>query len=305
MADDKQTTRGLTPEDDAARNAAPADGREAETQFHQARRLEAIGRLAAGIAHEINTPTQYIGDNLRFLKEPFAALLDLLAKYRELAALAKDRRLAPELLAEIEAAEHALDLDYLAQEIPQAIGQSQEGVARVTAIVRAMKEFSHPGYAEKTDFDINRGIRSTVTVSRNEWKYVADLETDLDDSLTAVPCLPNEFNQVILNLIINAAQAIAEKIERRGGGKGRIVVSTRCDGEWAEIRVADDGPGIPKALQDKVFEPFFTTKEVGQGTGQGLAIARAVIVKKHGGRIALSSEEGKGATFIIRLPLGD
>lgn len=304
MADSAKKATAKPQENRISGKAATDEGMTTETRFHQARRLEAIGRLAAGIAHEINTPTQYIGDNLRFLKEPFTALLDLLAKYGRLAAVAREKGLTPELLAEIEAAEKAVDLDYLTQEIPQAIGQSLEGVARVTAIVRAMKEFSHPGTAEKTTFDINHGIRSTVTVSRNEWKYVAELETDLDDSLPAIPCLPDEFNQVILNLIINAAQAIAEKIGGGEGGKGRIVITTRRVGDWAEIRVADDGPGIPATLRDKVFEPFFTTKEVGQGTGQGLAIARAVIVKKHGGQLDFLSEEGKGATFIIRLPLG-
>ena len=165
-----------------------------------------------------------------------------------------------------------------------------------------MKEFSHPGSAEKAQADINKAIESTVTVARNEWKYVADVEMDFDPELPSVPCILGDFNQVILNMIVNAAHAIAGVIGDGSDGKGKIKISTRRDGDSADIRVSDTGTGIPKEAQSRVFDPFFTTKEVGKGTGQGLAIAHDVIVEKHGGSLTFETEEGKGTTFIVRLP---
>jgi signal transduction histidine kinase len=191
-------------------------------------------------------------------------------------------------------------VDYLRGEIPRAIGESLAGVERVSTIVRAMKDFSHPGTEEKTPVDLNRAIESTITVARNEWKYVAELETSFDASLPPVPCLPGEFNQVVLNLIVNAAHAIAAKSSE---AKGRIQVRTRRDAGWADIRVTDSGTGIPEKVRRRIFEPFFTTKEVGKGTGQGLAIARSVVVDKLGGTISFETETGRGTTFIVRLPL--
>jgi signal transduction histidine kinase len=196
-----------------------------------------------------------------------------------------------------------LDMNYLRAEIPVAIKQTLDGVARVTKIVKAMKEFSHPGAEETTLIDINRAIESTITIARNEWKYSCRVETDLDISLPRVPCLPAEFNQAILNIIINAVHAIDDMVGRNSSIKGRIKVTTRNQGKWAEVRISDTGPGIPKAIQSKIFNPFFTTKEVGRGTGQGLNIAHSVIVKKHGGTIRFESAMGKGTTFIIRLPI--
>lgn len=175
---------------------------------------------------------------------------------------------------------------------------------QVTRIVRAMKEFSHPGKGGKALTNINKAIENTITVSRNEWKYVSDVVTEFDPELPLVPCLPGEFNQVILNLIINAAHAVAEKVGT-SAEKGSITVSTLKQDTWAEIRISDTGPGIPEEIQSRVFDPFFTTKEVGKGTGQGLAIARSIIVDKHGGSLAFDTEPGAGTTFIIRMPLGD
>jgi signal transduction histidine kinase len=188
-------------------------------------------------------------------------------------------------------------------EVPKAIDQTLEGVERVARIVRAMKEFSHPGSAEKTAINLNQAIESTITVARNEWKYVADLVLELEPSLPPVFCLPGEFNQVVLNLVINASHAIAERVGDGSKGKGKITVGTRRDGDWVEVRVQDTGAGIPRAIQNRMFEPFFTTKPVGKGTGQGLAIARSVIVDKHGGTIHFESEEGVGTTFVLRLPI--
>jgi len=166
-----------------------------------------------------------------------------------------------------------------------------------------MKEFSHPSGDQKQMPDLNRAIESTTTVARNEWKYVAELVTDLDPELPLVPCLVGDFNQVILNMIINAAHAIADVVGKDSGEKGTITVATRRDGDWAEIRISDTGIGIPEEIRSKIFDPFFTTKDVGQGTGQGLAIAHATVVKKHGGEFNVESEPGRGTTFVIRLPI--
>jgi PAS domain S-box-containing protein len=274
-----------------------------EGRLLQAQKLESIGQLAAGIAHEINTPIQYVGDNTRFLEEAFAGFSAHLAAVGDLIASGGNDPALHELAARVARAREENDIDYLLEEVPKAIRQSLEGIARVADIVRAMKEFSHPSSKEKTPVDINRAIQTTITVARNEWKYVAEMETDLDPALPQVPCLPGEFNQVILNLITNAAHAIAAAAGDGSKGKGTIRISTRLDGDFAEIRVSDTGTGIPEAIRSRIFDPFFTTKEVGRGTGQGLSLARSIIVKLHGGTIDFQTEVGKGTTFIIRLPL--
>ncbi|MFQ5670105.1 MAG: nitrogen regulation protein NR(II) [Acidobacteriota bacterium] len=275
-----------------------------ENQLLQAQKLESVGQLAAGIAHEINTPTQYVGDNTRFLQEVFGEVLEFTKKVDELTKNTRSETGSSELAAQIRAAMDKVDLDYLGEEIPQAIQQALEGIDRVTRIVRAMKEFSHP-LRDKTAIDINRAIESTITVARNEWKYVAEMITELDLELPPVSCFPGEFNQVILNLIVNAADAIAEVAEDGTPSKGTITVTTRQTGGWAEIGVADTGAGIPEDIQGKIFDPFFTTKEVGKGTGQGLSLVHSVVVQKHGGKISVDSEPGKGTTFLIHLPLED
>lgn len=257
-----------------------------ENQAHlvQAQKLEAIGHLAAGIAHEINTPIQYIGDNTRFLQRSFQELLQVSKQEKTLSAA---------------------ELDYLATEIPNAVDQSLEGIDRVAAIVRAMKEFSHPGRLEKTPSDLNHALDTTITVARNEWKYAAEIITDFDPALPLVACVANELNQVFLNLIVNAAHAIIEMQGTDNPEKGTITIRTRTDGAWADIRISDTGMGIPHTIRDQIFDPFFTTKAVGKGTGQGLAIARSVIVDKHQGTLTFESEPGEGTTFIIRLPIVD
>ncbi len=270
-----------------------------EGQLLQAQKLESIGQLAAGIAHEINTPTQFIGDNLRFLEDAFSDLQSVLLGHCQLGQQAGD---ANGLLADLAVAVQAVDLEFLTQEIPLAISQSLEGVGRVANIVRSMKEFSHPGNDEMQSVDLNRALESTLTVCRNEWKYVAEVVTDLDPELPLVCCLPGACNQVFLNLIINAAHAIADKPGENAAGQEKITVTTRADGEWVEVRVSDTGTGIPDEYRGKVFDPFFTTKEVGRGTGQGLAIARSVLTDKHGGTLSFETEMGCGTTFIVRLP---
>jgi PAS domain S-box-containing protein len=277
--------------------------RQLESQLARAQKLEAIGQLAAGIAHEINTPTQYIGDNIRFLQEAFADLRALLAHATALRQATRAGTLPPALLRQLESAAATLDLEYLAEEIPQAIQQSLEGIERVTKIVQAMKEFSHPGTDHKIPIDLNRAIESTVTVARNEWKYVAEVALDLDPSLPLVPCLPDDINQVVLNLIVNAAHAIADVIEAHGTEKGCITLKTCQEQDGIVLSIRDTGSGIPAAIRDRIFDPFFTTKDVGKGTGQGLAIAYDVIVRKHSGTITFDTVEGEGTTFLVRLPL--
>jgi signal transduction histidine kinase len=208
----------------------------------------------------------------------------------------------PQLLQAMDTIVAEADLEYVTTEIPKALQQSLDGTERVGNIVRAMKDFSHPGTAEKKPIDLNKAIESTVTVARNEWKYVADLVLNLDPTLPPVACLPGELNQVILNLLVNAAHAIGTVAGKAEGAKGTITITTRMQEDWIEIQIADTGTGIPESARDKIFDPFFTTKEVGKGTGQGLAMAHDVIVKKHGGTLTFETEMGKGTTFIIQLP---
>jgi PAS domain S-box-containing protein len=274
-----------------------------DVQLRHAQKLESIGQLAAGIAHEINTPTQYVGDNTNFIRDGFKSLSKLIDKYTELINIAKSESILPDLVREIEELAQEEDIDYLLEEIPKAVSESLTGIERITKIVRAMKEFSHPGANEKTATNINKAIETTVTVARNEWKYVSEMQLDLDPDLPDIPCLPGDFNQVILNMIINAAHAIADVVGDGSNGKGLITITTKADDDSAEIRISDTGSGIPESARPKIFDPFFTTKEVGKGTGQGLAISHSVIVEKHGGTISFDTDTGKGTTFIIRLPM--
>jgi PAS domain S-box-containing protein len=261
-----------------------------ESQLHQAQKLESIGQLAAGIAHEINTPIQFVGDNLRFLADSFSSLGPMLSTCRDRAASEDDTAAGQ-------------DLDYILTEVPSAIGQSLEGVDRVARIVRAMKAFSHPDSGDKSTVDVNAALDATITIARNEWKYVADVRTDYAADLPPVLCLPSEMNQVFLNILVNAAHAISDTCAGSPGGKGLITVSTRHSEGWAEIRFGDTGAGIPDEVAGRIFDPFFTTKPVGKGTGQGLTIAHAVVVGKHQGTLTFESHPGHGTTFVIRLPI--
>jgi PAS domain S-box-containing protein len=274
-----------------------------EEQLRQAQKLEAIGQLAAGIAHEINTPTQYVGDNTSFLKESWLALAPLLKIALQMRKEADSGQISSGTLQEFDRCARAADPEYLESEIPHAIEQSLDGIQRVAKIVRAMKEFSHPGSEEKQPADINKAIETTVTVARNEWKYVADVIMKLGDNLPLVPCHLGEFNQVILNVIINAAHAIAQVVGDGGKGKGKITIATRQSGDSVEIAISDTGAGIPERIRSRIFEPFFTTKPLGKGTGQGLALAHNVIVRRCGGKLWFDTEPGKGTTFYISLPL--
>lgn len=275
-----------------------------EQQLRQSQKLESIGQLAAGIAHEINTPTQYISDNTTFLKKAFERTLEALQVCRSTVESVDGINDSPKLIEAREALKK-VKIDFLSQEIPRAIEQSMEGLNRVATIVSAMKSFSHPGEREKVTINLRDAIETTLTIARNEWKYVADVEVDIDPDLVPVPCLRDEFNQVILNMVVNSAHAIADTLKPGERDKGKIVIAAHQEGDSVVITVTDDGNGIPREIQQKIFDPFFTTKPVGKGTGQGLSIVFSVIVDKHGGEVAVQSEVGSGTTFTIRLPLKD
>ncbi|WP_447969869.1 PAS domain S-box protein [Nitrospira sp. M1] len=275
-----------------------------QTQLSLVQKMESIGHLAAGIAHEINTPIQFVNDNLQFLKDSFASLDGVLTAYGSLRQALEAGALDPELLATVRAAITEADLEYLTDEVPKAIGQSLDGVDRVAKIIRAMKEFSHPGNTQKKPTDLRHAIENTITVASNEWKYVAEVDVQIEDDLPVIPCLPGELNQVFLNIIVNAAHAITEvSNQNKDGGKGTIRISAATVDPYVEVRISDTGPGIPESVQHKIFDPFFTTKDVGKGTGQGLAIAHDVVVNKHQGTLTVESIIGEGTTFIIRLPI--
>ncbi len=278
----------------------PVSAKLASTKHvEQTRRLESLGQLAAGIAHEINTPTQFVSDNVRFLQAEFSNMLRLIEKYEQVLG---EQGLTLRSHS-LQALKNEIDFDFLRNEVPQALTQSLEGLERVTTIVRAMKEFSHPGSAEKEQADVCRLIVSTLEVCRNRWKYVAELRTQFEANLPTVPLLVSEFNQVILNLVVNAADAIGEKFGIGESRQGVITIGVRSTSKAIEISVADNGTGISPAARQHMFEPFFTTKGVGKGTGQGLAICSDVIVNKHGGSIDFDTREGEGTTFVLRLPL--
>ena len=273
-----------------------------EEQLRQAQKLEAVGQLASGIAHEINTPLQFAGDNVRFLKDSWPEILRLLQFLRRMRDESGDSEVKVITIGELYSLWQVTDADYLIEESSSAIGQALEGMERISKIVRAMKEFSHPGNKEKVLVDINHALDNTITVARNEWKYVAEMESQFDPNLSPVPCLAGELNQVLLNLIVNAAQAIADDPARQPGTKGVITVTTSQLKDAVRIAIRDSGPGIPEEIRQRVFEPFFTTKPPGKGTGQGLTLAHSVIVQQHNGQIWFHSTAGAGTTFYIQLP---
>jgi PAS domain S-box-containing protein len=298
-ASPNQSAGFIVTGDDVTRN------RHLESQLRQAQKLEAIGQLAAGIAHEINTPTQYVGDNTRFFKESWDSIAGFLDFCGTMRQQASQGDVPAESLQRFEQLYEKCDFEYLLKEVPRALDQSLEGLHRVSHIVQGMKEFSHPGTTEKRAVNLNRAIETTISVSRHEWKYCSDLLTEFDETLPLVPCLVGEFNQAILNLIINAAHAIASAtaLGANTAAMGTIRVSTRRDGPWARIAISDTGTGIPEEIRSRVFEPFFTTKDVGKGTGQGLALAHSVIVNRHQGQLWFDTEVGRGTTFFIRMPI--
>jgi len=256
--------------------------------------------LAAGIAHEINTPSQFVGDNIRFLHETFRDLEPLL----KLVKVLKNEGSKNTAIKELAGIAEGLDIDFILQEFPSAIEESLEGMKRVTEIVKAMRDFSHPGSGDLKMVDLNKALQSVVTVAKNEWKYVSTVELNLDPELPEVSCLPGEINQVFLNLLVNAAQAIGEKYkEKIDGEKGLISIISRQKENWVEIEFRDTANGIPEEVRNKIFDPFFTTKEVGKGTGQGLAISYDVVVNKHSGKLSFHTIINEGTSFFVQLPI--
>lgn len=287
-------------EDVSARKHEEEQRRDLEARLQLSSKLESVGSLAAGVAHEINTPTQFVSDNVRFLSEAFTQIFNVITAYRKHAAE------HPEYMQEFKEvtdAETEKEIEYLTTEIPHCLEQSLDGLRRIGKIVGSLKEFSHPGGDDRSNASLNRAIETTVAVSRHEWKYVAEMKTELDPDLPEVNCILDEINQALLNLVINASHAIEDAIKKRGEKRGLITIRTKKEGDHAIIEVADTGCGIPEAVRGRIFEPFFTTKSLGKGTGQGLAIVQAVIVKNHHGTINFTTELGKGTTFKISLPL--
>lgn len=273
-----------------------------ESQLGHAQRMESIGHLAAGVAHEINTPVQYVGDNTRFLSDSFNDMSRLLEVHQEIFAKSDNEDLRASV-DKLRSVSEDIDLDFLVEEIPAAIEQSQSGLQQVGEIVKAMKQFAHPGNDEMVEVNLNEAVANTITVTRNEWKYDAELISELDPDLPVVPCLASELNQVILNLIVNASHAIRDKKEQQPGWTGTITVRTKALHDQVEFSVSDDGTGIEPEHQAHVFDHFFTTKEIGKGTGQGLSIAYSVIKDKHCGELYFETLVGEGTTFFVRLPL--
>jgi signal transduction histidine kinase len=260
-----------------------------------------VGRLAAGIAHEINTPVQFVSDNVQFLSKSMAAIVVVINAHRQLLNSVKSRGDVATAADAANESEVGADLDYLIQQVPLALESSVEGIRRIAAIVRSMKDFAHPDGVQRTMADLNQAVRSTLVVARHEYKYVAEVDAQYED-IPLVMCHLGEVNQVILNLLINASQAIADVV--KGTDKlGTLTVRTRLVGDAVEISIGDTGTGIPEDVRSKIFDPFFTTKEIGKGTGQGLALAHNCIVQRHGGTLRFETECGKGSTFFIRLPI--
>ncbi|HEV7610093.1 MAG TPA: ATP-binding protein [Steroidobacteraceae bacterium] len=277
------------------------DQRRLENDLAQAQKLESVGRLAAGVAHEINTPVQFVSDSVHFVREAMDDLAEIVDKYRDLRNATQSGTGIEAAAKAAEDAEDEADLDYILTNAPVALDRARDGLGRVAAIVRSMKEFAHPDRKEMAQSDLNQAISSTLIIAANEYKYVAEVETQFAD-LPLVNCYAGEINQVVLNLIVNAAHAIGDVVKGTPE-KGRITVTTRVLDDLVEISIGDTGKGIPVEVRSRIFDPFFTTKEVGKGTGQGLAIARAVVVDKHGGTLHFETELGKGTTFFIRLPI--
>ena len=272
---------------------AQAERDEMERELRLSQKLESVGQMAAGIAHEINTPAQFVSDNLAFLGTAFTDLAPVLERLAGMEDVNIQR-----LLEEADSA-------FLREEIPLSILQAQDGIRRIRKIVLALKEFAHPGGEDKMAADLNRVIENTATLARGEWKYVAELSLDLCPVMPTVVCDASAIAQVVLNMIVNAAHAIGDRLTTSERGAAVITVRTLVEGKYFSISIADTGCGMSEQTKSRIFDPFFTTKEVGRGSGQGLAIARAIVIDQHGGTITVDSELGTGTTFTIRLPIAE
>ena len=275
-----------------------------EKQLNQASKLESIGQLAAGIAHEINTPTQYVTDNTTFLDTAFISCLDVIQLCQKLSKKSVED-ISEHDLTKIRMLIDETDIEFILEEVPSAITQSLEGLHRISTIVKAMKSFSHPSKGEMQLTSIPEAIETTVTVARNEWRYIAELEMKFDDNLPQIMCIRDELNQAFLNVIVNAAHAIEDSKTNAEQQNGKIVITVSKHESDIIIKITDNGKGMPAEVRERIFDPFFTTKTVGQGTGQGLSLAYSVIVDQHNGEIDAHSELGVGTTFVISLPISN
>ncbi|MFK8017868.1 MAG: nitrogen regulation protein NR(II) [Gammaproteobacteria bacterium] len=273
-----------------------------EAKLAHASKLESIGQLAAGIAHEINTPAQFVGDNLNFAHDCCGVMLLMMHQANALAStVAAGGSGVQEAKSLLKSMEEA-DLDFLDEQLPPTFEQALEGVHRIRKIVQSMKEFSHVSGEAHEPVDINRLIENTTTVATNEWRYVANVELDLAPGLPKVPGIREQISQAVLNMIVNAAHAIDDS-RNDEGELGIIRITTQVTAGAVEIRIEDSGGGIPEHIQPKIFDPFFSTKRVGRGTGQGLSISRNLIVNDHSGSLEFETQVGVGTTFIVTLPL--
>lgn len=293
LAAEPTTLRGLTI--DVSKEVELAQ------ELRQAQKLEAVGRLASGVAHEINTPVQFVSDSVHFVRDGLAEIAPVVRELSVVASEAADGTLVPGRAAAVLERTRELDLDYVLDHVPDALRTALDGLERVATIVRSMKAFAHPEQNEMVHASLNEAIRTTLTIATNEYRYVADVDLALDD-VPPVLCRPGEINQVLLNLVVNAAHAIRDVVGNTGA-RGKITVRSRVDADGVTISIGDTGTGIPEAVRSKIFDPFFTTKTVGQGTGQGLAIARSIVVDKHHGMLRFETETGRGTTFFLTLPL--
>ncbi len=278
-----------------------------EARLLQAQKLESIGQLASGIAHEINTPIQFIGDNLQFVQKSISDIITIIMEYENLSHKSelRESKQISEHLDLINKRAQDIDLEFVLDELPGALKQSREGVDRVVQIVKAMKSFTYRGSDEKALMDLNEAIETSLVLARNEWKDVAIIDCKLDPNLPSITACRGELSQVILNLLVNAAHAISDRKKRDKTAEGVIKIETALDGHSILMKVIDSGIGIPEEIKGMIFNPFFTTKEVGRGSGQGLTLSYAIVVGKHGGTISFESEYGKGTTFMVRLPLSE
>ncbi len=289
----------LVFQDISSRLKAEESRKKTSSQMDEARRLEAIGALSSGIAHEINTPIQYLGDNLEFLGESLTLVYGAYQRYEKLRQAAEEKDAFVSELQEIEAFNASINLANVITEVQSALDESREGIKQVRDIILLMKEFAHPGTGNKDETDINLIIKNVLAISRNKSKNAADVELKLDETLPDVPCRKGQVQQVILNIVLNAIDAIIDA----GDERGKILIQTIPEKDYVWILISDTGSGIPYELRQKVFDPFFTTKPVGKGTGQGLALAKDCIINGHGGKLTLTNVEGYTTTFVIALPL--
>ncbi len=268
-------------------------------QLHESRRLEAIGALASGIAHELNTPIQFIGDNVTFIGLSLDKIYRSYKNYDALKTECERQNILHSHVELINSYNEGIDLGFLSKEIYAAMQETMDGIKQVRDIVLLMKEFAHPGTGAPEATDINLVINGALTICRSRTKNIVSVDTDLAPSAPLIMCRKGQIQQVLMNLIINAVEAMEEKDMKTG----RVQITTKMGEAVLRIEICDTGPGIPYELRDKIFDPFFTTKRVGKGTGQGLALSKDIVVKQHGGRLFLDNRLGFSTSFVIELPV--